>query len=415
MSHTVKFAFDRSMRRVDADGHLHVEMTNISKANVCPYYGREIPDWEALGLDANKVYHLYRDPAELKAAAHTFAGKPLLLHHKPTTAADHADELVVGTVGTDVVFDGTYLRAPLALWTAEAIEAVESEEQKELSPGYRYRADMTAGHTPQGVAFDGVMRDIKGNHVALVAEGRTGPDVFVADHLPTGFPTMKFSKVMAALAALLPAMKPEQAVALDAALVADLAQAADEVPDLSEDEMNAACDAFAKKEGKERDKLSDEDKAEAFKRAAADKATAAKGSPAASEGNKPPHAADEATVKLAVDTAVAAALDGKIAKTDADKLAQDAADAARAEVHALYGARKAVEATVGIVALDSAEQVYRFALDHLKVEHKDTAAPALAALYDVSAKAAAAPPAIAQDNAVVFDPSILGLSHIRKG
>jgi hypothetical protein len=413
MSRNVKFALDRSMRRVDADGHLHVEMTNISKANVCPYYGREIPDWETLGLDANKVYHLYRDPTELKAAAHTFAGKPLLLHHKPTTAEDHADELVVGTVGTDVVFDGTYLRAPLALWTAEAIEAVESEEQKELSPGYRYRADMTPGHTPQGVAFDGVMRDIKGNHVALVAEGRTGPDVFVADETPPEFSTMKFSKVMAALAALFPsAPKPEQLVALDAALAEDLKAAADEVPDLSEDEMNAACDAFATKEGKERAKLTDEDKAEAYKRAAADKATAAKGTPAASSGNTPPHAADEATVKLAVDAAVAP-LQQKLDAMDAAHA--EGIKAARAEVHALYGARKAVEPTVGVVALDSAEAVYRFALDHLKVEHKDTQAPGLPALYEASAKAAAAPPAIAQDNAVVFDRSILGLSHILKG
>lgn len=414
MSHNVKFALDRSMRRTDVDGHLHVERTHISKANVCPYYGREIPDWQALGLDANKIYRLYRDPAELKAAAPTFAGKPLLLHHLPVTAEDFAPDLVVGTVGTDVTFDGTYLDAPLAIWTAEAIGVVESGEQKELSPGYRYRADMTAGYTPQGVAFDGVMRDIKGNHVALVAEGRTGPDVFVADSTPPEFSKMKFSKFLAGLAAAFPSLKPEQAVALDAALVADLA--ADALPDLSEDEMNAACDAFATKEGKDRDKLTDEDKAEAYQRAAADKAVSASKSPKASEGNTPPTAADEATVQLAVDAAVAKALEGYVTKLAADAAAVNAADTARAEVHALYGARKAVEATVGVVALDSAEAVYRFALDHLKVEHKDTAAAGLPALYEASAKAAAAPPVqIASDNAVVFDSSILGLSHIRKG
>lgn len=413
---TARIAADRSMRRVDADGHMHVEMTNISKANVCPYFGREIPDFQSLGLEPNRVYKLYRDPAELRAGAHTFAGKPLLLHHMPVTADAPAPELVVGTVGTDVRFTDPYLQAPLSLWTAEAIEAVDSGEQRELSPGYRYRADMTAGHTPEGVAFDGVMRDIKGNHVALVAEGRTGPDVMVADETPLEFSKMKFSKVMAALAAILPAMKPEQAVALDAALSADIA--ADKAPDLSEDEMTAACDAFAAKEGKERDKLTDEDKAEAYKRAAADKISgaSAKGTPAASEGNKAPHAADEATVKLAVDTAVTAALAGKVTKEDADTLALDAAAAARAEVHALYAARKSVEATVGVVALDSADQVFRFALDHLKVEHKDTAAAGLSALYEASAKAAAAQTAqIAQDTAAAFDPSILGLSHIRKG
>lgn len=400
----IKLAVDRSMRRTDADGHMHVERTHISKANVCPYYGREIPDFEALGLDANRVYRLWRHPDELRAGAASFAGKPLLLHHQPVSVDEHPRELVVGSIGTDVTFDGTYLDAPLSLWTAEGIEAVESEEQRELSPGYRYRADMTAGYTPQGVAFDGIMRDIKGNHLALVREGRTGPDVLVADALPTGLRTMKFSKVMAALAAFLPSMKPEHAVALDAALDADL-ELQSAMDALSEDERAGACDAWAKEKGKEKDKLSDEDKADAYKRAAADKKL--KAGPSAQVGSKAPHAQDEAAVeaatKLAVDTAVAAALADKVAKVDADKLAADAGTAARAEVHALYEARKAVEPTVGVVALDSAEQVFRFALDHLKVEHKDIAAPALAALYDSSAKAAAALPALAQDNAAGFD------------
>jgi hypothetical protein len=46
---------------------------------------------------------------------------------------------------------------------------------------------MTPGEF-EGKAFDGVMRNILGNHVALVEEGRAGPDVFVGDSaLPTKF------------------------------------------------------------------------------------------------------------------------------------------------------------------------------------------------------------------------------------
>lgn len=410
------------MRRVDVDGHMHVELTNISKANVCPYVGREIPDWKELGLNPDKVYRLYRHPAELAAGAQSFAGKPLLMHHRPVTSDEHPRELVVGTVGTEVSFDGTYLKAPLALWTQEAVDVVVTEEQKELSPGYRYRADMTPGHTPEGVAFDGVMRDIKGNHVALVAEGRTGPDVVVADETPQEFSKMRFPKLVAALSALFAtAPAPAQLVALDAALDSDLEDKA-AMDALTDEDKAAACDSYAKELGKAMDALNDEEKAAAFKRAAADKKiTAAKSaskSPSASVGNAPPHAADSAIVKAAVDEAVAEAevqaRIGMVPQLTADKLAQDAADAARAEVHALYGARKAVEPTVGIVALDSADAVYRFALDHLKVEHKDIPSVALAALYDASAKAATAP-AVALDSASAFDPTILGLSHIVKG
>ena len=51
-------------RRVDANGNLHIEVNNIAKANVCPYYGREIPGWSLLELDASKLYMLYRDPEQ---------------------------------------------------------------------------------------------------------------------------------------------------------------------------------------------------------------------------------------------------------------------------------------------------------------------------------------------------------------
>lgn len=176
------FALDRaSVRRVDQDGHLFVETTPISKANVCPYYGREIPDFKALGLDADKTYPLYRDPDELKKAAPTFAGKPLLRVHTPVSADAHPREEVVGAVGDDVAFRPPYLMAPLRVWDGDAIDLIESGKQKELSCGYRYRADMTPGRTPDGTPYDGVMRDIVGNHVALVEEGRAGPDVVVGD------------------------------------------------------------------------------------------------------------------------------------------------------------------------------------------------------------------------------------------
>ena len=405
MSHSPQFAFDRSMRRIDADGHLHVEMSNISKANVCEYFGREIPGGVERGLDPNKLYPLYRDPAELKAAAPTFAGKPLLMRHQPITADAPAQELWVGTVGTDVRYDHPYLKAPLSVWTQEAIDAIYADPDdptslRELSPGYRYTVDWSSGTTPEGVAFVGRMRNIMANHLAIVHEGRTGPDVFVADEAPKGFSKMKFPRVLAALAAIIPALKHSDAVALDEALAADAFKPAED--GLTAEDMKAALDAFCNKSGKAMDALTDEDKAEAYKTAAKDKAVCAKNSPKASEGSAAPAPAmDEAVVTQRIADAVAKATTDLVTKADADKLALDAATAARAEVHALYTARKDVESTVGVVALDSAEAVYRFALDHLKVEHKELPVASLAALYTASAKAATAP-AIATD-AAPFD------------
>ena len=176
-----RLALDRaSVRSFDEYGHLTVSTTPISKAMVCGYRGNEIPGWQALGLDRNRIYRMFRPPEELAKAASSFDGKPLLLVHRPVTAADHADGLVVGAIGSGVTFKPPYLMAPLSVWTQDAIDLIESGEQKQLSAGYGYDPDMTPG-TYQGAAFDGVMRNLRGNHVALVEVGRAGADVVVGD------------------------------------------------------------------------------------------------------------------------------------------------------------------------------------------------------------------------------------------
>jgi hypothetical protein len=68
----------------------------------------------------------------------------------------------------------------LVIWDADAIRRIESDEQKEISASYRYDPDMTPG-TVGGCHFDGVMRNIRANHVAIVPKGRAGPDVVVGD------------------------------------------------------------------------------------------------------------------------------------------------------------------------------------------------------------------------------------------
>lgn len=175
-----KLAFDfQSARAYDEDGHLRVRQTPFSKACVNPYYGREIPDCEALGLNPNKVYRLLRDPVELEKAAASFEGKPLLFGHTPVTADDH-DHLSTCGALSNVTWKAPYLLTDLSCWTRVAIDGIESNEQKQLSASYRYKAVMTPG-TYFGAAYDGKMTKIRGNHCALVPVGRAGADVVVHD------------------------------------------------------------------------------------------------------------------------------------------------------------------------------------------------------------------------------------------
>lgn len=95
---------------------------------------------------------------------------------------------------------------------------------------------------------------------------------------------------------------------------------------------------------------------------------------------------------------------------DVEKAVNTAMDSMRAEFRDLEKAKQAVRGTVGdVIGMDSAEQVYRFALDHLKIDHKNHPAQGLDVLFSV---ASAKPTArnIAQDAAIKM-PHIKGLDR----
>lgn len=169
-----------SMRSIDANGYLHVELTPISKATVNPYLGREIPGWEEMKLKPDEIYYGFRDPNELKKAAPTFNGLPLLLNHHEESAENPQKDFRVGSTGTNATFDGEYLKNSLSVTDQHAIDLINSGEMKELSCAYFFHPDFTSGEF-KGMPYDFIMRDIAGNHVALVPEGRAGHDVAVAD------------------------------------------------------------------------------------------------------------------------------------------------------------------------------------------------------------------------------------------
>jgi hypothetical protein len=376
----MSIALDRSLRSYDLDGHLSVEECNLSKAMVCPYFGREIPKYQELGLDPEKVYQLYRDPAELEAAAPTFHLKPLLIVHKAVSADQPAQELNAGAIGA-AAWKPPYLTAPIAIWTAEAARLVESGKKEQLSAGYRYRADMTPGMA-DGVPFDGIMRDIKANHVALVVEGRCGPDVVVPDELPPEL-KMRRPKLVEALKPFL--AKDADLAALDAALVT----AVDEKEEETEEEAAArkkkeAADKKAKDGKSAKDAKSakdgDDDEDEDDKKKAKDKKGAKDGN-TDFESDKDKGAKDGITQDQ-LDAAVAAGV----------KLARE-------QANDLHAAREEAAPICGVVALDSGEAVRAFALKHLKVDIEGVPPSAYKALLSLARQKSTPAPRIAMDAA----------------
>ena len=344
-------AFDKAtVRNYDKDGRLFIERSHISKADVNPYWGREIPGWEELGLDPDRVYNVFRPPEELEKAAPTFNMLPILLVHKHVTAEDPKNELIIGSTGSNAIFEGEFLDNGLAFWDGEYIEKIESDERRELSSSYRYKPVIKSG-TYNGAQYDIVMTEIMGNHVALVVEGRAGPEVTVADSQiqpPEKVRTVKLNpKQKAAWKARLPKLKVAMDEGLDTAGVEEaLEEALEEVQALGEpaaavDDGNAEIadllkQLLAKFEGKPAG-ASDEDE-EAKKKAAADEAARA----------------EEA--KKAEESKNASAMDAKI---------RVAADGARQSIEGRFRAAQKVEPITGRIdamAFDSAEAIYAHAL-----------------------------------------------------
>jgi len=181
-----KLAFDstpfQSMRTTDDNGFLHVAVSNITKEQVVPYRGDEIPLTGGKQLDPEKLYYAYRPASELKkdSTVNSLNGIPILLNHHPDYADAPQKEYRVGSTGTDAKFDAPYLTNSLHITDEDAIKRIKDGSMKELSLGYRYTPVFQEGEF-DGQHYDFIMTNISCNHVALVEQARAGSDVYVED------------------------------------------------------------------------------------------------------------------------------------------------------------------------------------------------------------------------------------------
>lgn len=198
------FAFDSTNRTTDENGFLHVDNCNLTKEQVVQYLGIQIPKYEKLGLEPDRIYSLYRPRKEIEKAVDTFNGVPLLAEHIPISSADLKKEETVGSIGTSAEYVHPYLRNSLVVYDEQAIDLINNGEKKQLSCSYRYDPIMKPG-TFEGEPYDIVMTNLRANHVALVKKGRAGNDVVVSDSAIFNLSTTKkriMSKYRKAMMAL---------------------------------------------------------------------------------------------------------------------------------------------------------------------------------------------------------------------
>lgn len=182
-------AMDRAetLRQYDVNGWYEVPDNPISKAGIFPYSGRQVghPD----PAMADEVFAVYR-PAEELAHPDCIASFRLLPwiddHIMLGPEAERAlggvaaeEKGIGGVIGERVYFADGYLRGNIKVFSGRMAQLIAAGK-KELSAGYRCRYDAEAG-TWEGQPYQYVQRAIRGNHLALVDQGRMGPDVAVQD------------------------------------------------------------------------------------------------------------------------------------------------------------------------------------------------------------------------------------------
>jgi hypothetical protein len=176
------YAMDK--RVVNEFGWLTVEDNPITKVGVFPYLGSQIG-----APEADRVYMVHRPAEELNnpETIESFKLTPFINEHPKTLLGNIGglvatdNKRVEGVFGEKVYFEYPYLKANLRVYSAQTLDSIDLGKE-ELSAGYTCEWSRESGSF-EGVAYEYVQRKIRGNHGALVEEGRSGPDVSVMDSM----------------------------------------------------------------------------------------------------------------------------------------------------------------------------------------------------------------------------------------
>ena len=178
-----------SQRIVDTNGFFEVKKNPLSLVGVFPYSGASIG-----APEPDKIYNVYRPEEELSnpETIESFKLLPFVDEHtmlgENETPAERKG--VHGVLGEDISYNPNLgehggLEGNIKVFSNALANLIEAGK-KELSCGYRCAYEFVSG-VFNGQAYDAIQRDLRGNHLALVEEGRMGAQVAVLDHLKITF------------------------------------------------------------------------------------------------------------------------------------------------------------------------------------------------------------------------------------
>lgn len=169
-----------SARITDLNGWYEIRDNPLSKVGIFPYLGKSIN-----APEPNRFYNVFRPMEELSDpdTLNSFCLVPFIDDHVMLGSKGIPAEQkgVEGVIGERVWFDQSDLtmKGNIKVFSDNLQDKI-SDGKIELSLGYVCHYDPTPG-IYNGQPYDYVQRRIRGNHMALVTDGRMGSSVSVMD------------------------------------------------------------------------------------------------------------------------------------------------------------------------------------------------------------------------------------------
>lgn len=187
------FADTDTHREIDPNGYMTVRDNPIICAGVFQYKGSSLP-----GADPDLIYNVYRPLEELEnpETMASFVGLPIIDEHEmlgERYARSPEERGVHGSILESIMIKGKDVLANLRIWSKTLKTLIDSGKTG-LSLGYNCRWEKSSG-VFEGMTYNYIQRNIRGNHLALVNQGRNGTEVLdqsdVFDHFDLALDNME--------------------------------------------------------------------------------------------------------------------------------------------------------------------------------------------------------------------------------
>jgi uncharacterized protein len=178
--------FDRATikgsARITSEGYLVADALVARANNIQVYTAGELGIADRDSKDPVRVFR----PEGVVFATDTLRSAsrlPVTLDH-PTTMVDARNyrEFARGETGEEIMRDGEFMRVPIRVTDAQAVDSIVSDRQ-EFSLGYAAAFDFTPGEF-DGQAYDAALTSIRYNHLAACRAARGGAELRIVDERP---------------------------------------------------------------------------------------------------------------------------------------------------------------------------------------------------------------------------------------